>query len=341
MTPNLALGSPLVIYGKPRLEALLSEEKAKLTESFWRTIAKLETKRKSKIFCLIHCPDDGGHICKETTPWQALSERDKFKNVDTLEILLHSSGGSADAAYQVIRFFRHHCKRLNIIVPIEAKSAATLMCLGADAIYMGEFAELGPIDVQIQDPIERGSKSISPLDEFKSAEFLRDYAVEIMDHFTLLIIRRSGISVKEALKESLHFTTEIMRPLYEQLDPLEIGEFKRALAIGEEYGDRLLQMTKNPHRKAISQALLSKYPSHGFVIDRVEALALGLPVHPLDSAQETLFLSAVTSILTNGDSLYGLNPMSSRKPAVSKPTPKSAKRKPSSAPGPKAVAAAG
>jgi hypothetical protein len=190
------------------------------------------------------------------------------------------------------------------------------MCLGADAIYMGEFGELGPIDVQIRDPLEKGAKNISPLDEFKSAEFLRDYAVEIMDSFTLLIIRRSGISVKEALHESLHFTTEIMRPLYEQLDPLEIGEYKRALAIGEEYGDRLLTMTKNPHRKEISQALLSKYPSHGFVIDRVEARSLGLPVHPLDSAQETLFLSAVTSILHSGESLYGFSKVPTQKPAA-------------------------
>ena len=318
------------------LESLLPTEKAKLTEEFWKTISKLETKRKSKIFCLIHCPEDGGHICEETILWQTVSERDKFKNIDTLEVLLHSPGGSADAAYQVIRFFRHHCKKLNIIVPLQAKSAATLMCLGADGIYMGELAQLGPIDVQIHDPVEKGAKSISPLDEFKSAEFLRDYAVEILDAFTLLILRRSGISVKEALHESLHFTTEIMRPLYEQLDPLEIGEYKRALAIGEEYGDRLLAMTKNPHRKAISQALLSKYPSHGFVIDRIEARSLGLPAHALDSVQESMCLSAVASILTNGESLYGFNKVPSRKPAT-----RPSRKKPAAAPAAKVLAAAG
>ena len=148
-----------------------------------------------------------------------------------------------------------------------------------------------------------------------------------MDSFTLLIIRRSGISVKEALHESLHFTTEIMRPLYEQLDPLEIGGYKRALAIGEEYGERLLAMTKNPYRKDISQALLSKYPSHGFVIDRVEARSLGLPVHNLDSAQETLFLSALTSILTIGESIYGFSKLSTPKPAA-----KSIRKKQPSAP---------
>jgi hypothetical protein len=298
-----------------KLEARVSEEKARLMEAFWRTIRKLEAKRKSKIFCLIHCPDDGGHIC-DSMIWQTLSERDKFQNLGTLELLLHTPGGSADIAYQVVRFLRRHCKTLNIIVPLLAKSAGTLMCLGADAIYMGELGELGPIDVQISDPIEKGPKSISPLDEFKSAEFLRDYAVEILDIFTLLIVRRSGMSLKESLHESLHFTTEIMRPLYEQLDPLEIGEYKRALAIGEEYGDRLLAMTKNPHRKLISQALLSKYPSHGFVIDRVEARTLGLPVHALDSAQETMFLSALTSILRMGESVYGFGKMPTSKPAA-------------------------
>lgn len=319
-----------IVYCLPLWRLFLASEKAILTAEFWKIIAKLEKRRKSKIFCLIHCPDDGGHICKETLPWKALVERENFKNIDTLEILLHSPGGSADAAYQVMRFFRRHCKKLNIIVPLEAKSAGTLMCLGADSIYMGEMSELGPIDIQIQDPVEKGSKSISPLDEFKSVEFLRDYAVEILDTFTLLILRRSGMSLKEALHESLHFTTEIMRPLYEQLDPLEIGEYKRALAIGEEYADRLLAITKNPHRKTIAQALLAKYPSHGFVIDRIEAKTLGLPVHALDSSQEESFLSAVTSILSTGESTYGFNKLPSPKG-----TAKPAKRKPAAKPAPK------
>ena len=65
----------------------MSTETAKSTEAFWRTIAKLEAKRKSKIFCLIHCPDDGGHICQEITVDQILSQRTSFKNIDTLEVL--------------------------------------------------------------------------------------------------------------------------------------------------------------------------------------------------------------------------------------------------------------
>jgi len=37
----------------------------------------------------------------------------------------------------------------------------------------------------------------------------------------------------------------MMRPLFEQINPLETGEHKRAMAIGEEYAKRLLALTKS------------------------------------------------------------------------------------------------
>ena len=39
--------------------------------------------------------------------------------------------------------------RLRMIVPDLAKSAATLMVLGADSILMSDTSELGPIDPQV------------------------------------------------------------------------------------------------------------------------------------------------------------------------------------------------
>ena len=91
---------------------------------------------------------------------------------------MHSPGGHPDYAYQVMKFFRRRYKEVNIIVPLMAKSAATLMCLGADKVFMGEFADLGPIDVQINDPANDRDTAISPLDEFKSLEYMRDMAIE-------------------------------------------------------------------------------------------------------------------------------------------------------------------
>jgi membrane-bound ClpP family serine protease len=40
----------------------------------------------------------------------------------------------------------------DIVVPLAAKSAATVICLGAKEIVMTSFAELGPIDPIMQHP---------------------------------------------------------------------------------------------------------------------------------------------------------------------------------------------
>jgi hypothetical protein len=65
--------------------------------------------------------------------------------------LLHTSGGDIDAAEKLITLL-HTCVgkgRLRVIVPDFAKSAGTLMALGADAIIMSDTSELGPIDPQV------------------------------------------------------------------------------------------------------------------------------------------------------------------------------------------------
>lgn len=309
--------------------------------TFHSLIRQLEKKRKSRILSIIQCGEDdaNGQICPHTFKSIYLL-RKEMHDVPLLEVLIHSGGGDADIAYSLMRYFRRHCQQLNVIVPLYAKSAATLMALGADSIYMGEFADLGPIDVQMSDPVKRGSKRISPLDEFKSAEYLRDYAVELLDSFMLLMLRRSGMSVKDALHDAITFTTGIMRPLYEQINPLDIGEHMRSLAIGEDYANRLLSRTGNPRQKEIVKALISKYPSHSFVIDALEARQIGLPVKPLDPAQEDLFLQAVHCIQGNEESFYGFAKAPAKKAAApSKNKASATKRPPASAPGTPQIAA--
>jgi hypothetical protein len=68
-----------------------------------------------------------------------------------VDLLLHSGGGDIDAAEKLIRMLRQKVGtgRLRVVVPDFAKSAGTLMALGADVIIMGDTSELGPIDPQI------------------------------------------------------------------------------------------------------------------------------------------------------------------------------------------------
>lgn len=270
-------------------------------ELFRDAILALEAKRKSRIFCFIE--GEGDHICPQHTLPRIFHLRDQLQNLKTLEILIHSSGGNAGAAYRIAKFFRRRCKTLNVIVPFQAKSAATLMCLAADNIYLSEYAELGPIDVQVTDHLERGAHPFSPLDEFKSLEFLRDYAIGSLDYFTAVLLERSGMSIKEALHESIPCITALMRPMFEKIDPLKFGEHKRMLSEGEEYAQRLLKAAQNSNHVEVAAKLVENYPVHDFVIDLEEAEELGLPVKVLDNAEFEMLQESMRGLAHQG--FYG------------------------------------
>ncbi|PYV70866.1 MAG: hypothetical protein DMG96_30155 [Acidobacteria bacterium] len=264
---------------------------------FESVLISLEKQRKSRIFAIVHT-DDPHHLCQPEF-WGALRRRDQFAKKGTLEILLHSGGGHANVAYRLAKYFRSHCKQLNIIIPMIAKSAATLLCLNADTIYMGEFAELGPLDAQLKDEIEKGFEFFSPLDEFKSMEFMKEYATGILDYFSLALAER-GMSVKQGLHEAIAGTVGIMNPLYSHIDPSRVGSYRRALSEGEEYAKRLLSSVRNPNAEELAEHLVWDYPAHDFVIDFQVARGLGLPVQPLPLAQEKLLINSLTGLMKHG-----------------------------------------
>lgn len=70
----------------------------------------------------------------------------------SIDLMLHSFGGDVDAAEKLISMLRAAVvsgAALRVIVPDVAKSAGTLMALGADEIVMSDTSELGTIDPQI------------------------------------------------------------------------------------------------------------------------------------------------------------------------------------------------
>jgi len=73
------------------------------------------------------------------------------KRDSDLDLMLHTGGGDIDAAEKLISIVRTRVGtgRLRVIVPDFAKSAGTLMTLGADQIVMSDTSELGPIDPQV------------------------------------------------------------------------------------------------------------------------------------------------------------------------------------------------
>ncbi len=67
-----------------------------------------------------------------------------------LVLILNSPGGNALAAERIVNICRSFSENgFRVIVPKMAKSAATMVCLGADEIIMSKTSEIGPIDPQI------------------------------------------------------------------------------------------------------------------------------------------------------------------------------------------------
>jgi len=66
-----------------------------------------------------------------------------------LHVLLRSPGGNGEQALRAIRVLQSRCSKLVFVIPDMAKSAATLLALGADEIRLGPASDLGPIDPQM------------------------------------------------------------------------------------------------------------------------------------------------------------------------------------------------
>jgi len=91
-----------------------------------------------------------------------------------LDLILHSPGGSLEAADQIVLYLRNKYKHIRAIIPQNAMSAATMIACACDTIVMGKHSAIGPIDTQVTFPTETGGTFTAPaqaiLDEFEQAK---------------------------------------------------------------------------------------------------------------------------------------------------------------------------
>ena len=99
-----------------------------------------------------------GQISKEGSMGSSLESSDvpvlgnllrSIGDVDNLTLILHSPGGDGTCVEKVVTICRAQCRNFRVIIPNRAKSAATMIALGADEIIMGPTSEIGPIDAQV------------------------------------------------------------------------------------------------------------------------------------------------------------------------------------------------
>lgn len=201
----------------------------------------------------------------------------------TLDLWLESPGGDLHAAYKLAVLLRAYAHKVRAIIPDYAKSAATLLVLAADEIYMGPAAELGPLDAQI--PVEGGPvQRISALDVARSLDHLSAFSLGLALNGGAEVLRSTRLGRTETLTAMLAFSASYMEPIIRQLEPTYIHFSSALLDASKAYAERLLEAREHADEilgQGVAEKLVEDFPTHGFVICRQEAKELGLPVKDL------------------------------------------------------------
>lgn len=186
-------------------------------------------------------------------------------------LILVTEGGSADCAYRIARTLHCLYERFYCVISGYCKSAGTLVALGAHELIFGHHGELGPLDVQMTKKDEL-LESESGLTVMTALTALHEKSLLAFEHFFLQTTFHSGgrISVRTASQIATELTKALFAPISSQIDPLHVGEAWRSMTIAKAYGERLMQKSQNFTLEKLDD-LISEYPSHGFVIDRLEA----------------------------------------------------------------------
>lgn len=194
------------------------------------------------------------------------------KKSDKILLVLTTPGGDPDYGYRIGRALNHHYNHVTIMISDICKSAGTLVAISAHKLIIGDLGELGPLDIQLSKADEMGEQA-SSLNIFKTITELQKATLDSFRHFVTDIRFGSRVSTKLSAEIASNLTKTLISPISAQIDPIKLGEQKRALQIAKEYATRLNDLSNNLRPSALER-LINDYPCHSFVIDRKEAKEL-------------------------------------------------------------------
>lgn len=183
-------------------------------------------------------------------------------NTRDLHLLLCSPGGDGETAIRLARMAQAVSKRLVVVVPESAKSAATILALGAHEIIMGPTSDLGPIDPQI---LVQDRGFVSAKDLIAAVDRAMKEVEERPNTYPLQAAMLGGIDAT---------TVQFARSALSRTADLA----KQAIASNP---DRSSEEIKALHSK-IDKPLIKAPHSHGALIGAEEAKVAGLPVTELE-----------------------------------------------------------
>jgi hypothetical protein len=190
-----------------------------------------------------------------------------------LDLVLSTTGGVITVARRLALLLHEFTQHLTILVPYQARSAGTLLCLGANELVLGPMAEFGPIDAHIRS----ANASVHDMPGMISAEDIRAFRQMAEDWF--------GVTRE---KDRL----QVLALVAQRVFPPSLSSFYRAEHLTSQVAHELLHYqlgdTEESVRQRIVNQLVSGYSAHDYIITRTDAQSLGLQVSFASPQEETL-----------------------------------------------------
>jgi serine dehydrogenase proteinase len=181
---------------------------------------------------------------------------------DDLDLILHSPGGSSEAAEQIVNYLREKFKNIRVIVPLYAMSAATMIACSADEIIMGRQSAIGPVDPQFVT-----QNGLMP-------------AHAIIDEFDTALAQ-----IKEDPKAAVFWVPKLstlQHGYYSQAKTV----LERAETLCRDWLKRFMKLDEPKADQIAKWLASSKHGSHGKPISAVDADSEGLNVTLLENDQD-------------------------------------------------------
>jgi len=182
-----------------------------------------------------------------------------------LHLMLDSPGGDGESAVRMVRSAQKRCSELTVIVPDQAKSAATLLAMGAHKILMGPTSDLGPVDPQFPVGQGEGRGLVSAKDIIAAVDSAEKAIAKNPDTYTLhasLLSEVDALLLQRA-RSALARTSDLV-----------------AEALGSHPGRTERQVTTL--RNKLKRPLIDLPRDHGAIFGAQDAQRHGLPVEEVD-----------------------------------------------------------
>lgn len=195
---------------------------------------------------------------------------DAMNNPKKITLILHTRGGDTGSGWSICNLIRSFCNEFEVIIPSRAHSAGTLLCLGADKIIMTKQATLGPIDPNVNTPL-------NPIIPGAGPNARVGVSVESIKGFVQLAKDEFNISESSDM-------ASVLSVLANNVHPLVLGNVFRARSHIRMLAEKLLELhfsksVDSDKMKRIIDFLCSDSGSHDYTINRTEARdVLGLNI---------------------------------------------------------------